>query len=257
MKKTLFLFSILLPFLFGGAVLSADLEQSALISDEGASEVPQTDPKAYQQMQRDRESFVAQQSMDLPNILGTVATWVGVLLLIVTLWETRKTAKAARAAVDDARESAEKQLRAYVTLNKVEITQFEVGKPLLVRIPMTNTGQTPALDYRGWHSIAKVPCAVKDKYPFRGGNTISRYTLGPGVEASAYEVSTDSSFFGTLSESEYESIVSGDLTIFVWGEDSYTDVFGNLRVTSYRYDHDGPVACPQRMRVCAVGNKST
>ena len=257
MKKTLFLFSILLPFLFGGAVLSADLEQSALISDEGASEVAHTDPKAYQQMQRDRESFVAQQSMDLPNILGTVATWVGVLLLVVTLWETRKTAKAARAAVDDARESAEKQLRAYVTLNKVEIIQFEVGKPLLVRIPMTNTGQTPAHEYRGWFYVAMVPNSAKDRFRFGKADTISRYTLGPGVEATAYEASMDNSSDHLVSELEYETVTSGDRTLYVWGRDYYVDVFGNPHVTSYRYERSGPVDCPQRMKVCAVGNKST
>ena len=105
--------------------------------------------------------------------------------------------------------------------------------------------------------MVMVPNFAKDRYRFGKADTISRYTLGPGVEATAYEASMANSSDNLVSELEYETVTSGDHTLYVWGRDYYIDVFGNPHVTSYRYEHTGPVDCPQRIRVCAVGNKST
>lgn len=233
------------------------LQTKQLRQSDEASTPSRTGPKAYEQRRRTKEGLVAQLSMANSNFYGMVATWVGVVLLIGTLWETNKTASAARAAVDGARESAEKQLRAYVTLNQVEITQFEVGKPLLIRIPMTNTGQTPAHDYRGWFFIESVLAVRIPIHRFRKAKTISRYTLGPGVEATAYEASMEGLVDRPLSGKQHLLITSGLATLFVSGRDYYTDVFGNRHITSYRYQHTGPVDCPHRMKICAEGNKST
>jgi hypothetical protein len=95
------------------------------------------------------------------------------LLLMLTLgaitwqaWETRKAAKATRAAVDTAdkamklqEDTAKRQLRAYICITSSGV-KLSTDGTIQAKIYFKNGGQTPAYDVRGW----SYPLA--DPYPY-------------------------------------------------------------------------------------------
>lgn len=111
--------------------------------------------------QREVADLAAQQGMhlateamnDATQRMADYAFWstlivgVGTVLLLWTLWETRKANKSANRSVDMNGEMFRRQLRAYVTVPPEVGIFFECGhKCLSVTIPFRNVGSIPASD---------------------------------------------------------------------------------------------------------------
>lgn len=148
----------------------------------------------------------AQWSMAVFAALGLgVGGWT-IVLLQRTIVATRKGNKIAR-------QSAERQLRAYVHFGKVKVKESKTYAHPIVVVEIKNTGATPA-HLRG-HRITTVPgemdrdwiCPVIDEI------SPQQSTLGGGETAKLFNI---------LRDGDMEADV-----IYVYGKVVYDDVFGN------------------------------
>ena len=88
------------------------------------------------------------------TLFAKLQTWlvgIGTFVLVITLYLTRESVKAAIKAAGAANKSvkvtsdtARKQLRAYVSTTKADLLDPKLGEPTRARLGFRNTGQTPA-----------------------------------------------------------------------------------------------------------------
>ncbi|WDR00767.1 hypothetical protein PSC71_08465 [Devosia sp. J2-20] len=123
---------------------------------------------------------LAQWIMSLFAIVATGASLYGIRLLRDTFKETERTATAAIESNEIARDTAERQLRAYISVREVRVAVFGVGKNTRIEAVFVNTGQTPAK--RIQLSLLTVGGSDPEKAFFRKGSfvTSDRMELGPG-----------------------------------------------------------------------------
>jgi len=207
-------------------------------------EVPERNPNPERQEWREEEGLWAQQEMAKWTTIMAILSGFGLVIAFAGLIFVARTYRVAQ-------DTARRQLRAYVTMDKVEITRFAVNEPLEISIPMKNCGQTPALNFRGWHVIDIVRIADK---PFEDGTYAawSTYPLGPGMTARAYLQNAI-----VITRPLYDGIVNRLFEVRVWGRDEYTDIYGTSQFLEYRYVHTGPVTLPQRMMAHREGNRAS
>jgi len=162
-------------------------------------------------------------------------TLVIILTLIVIADQTKQTAIAAEAtqqSVVEGKDTAKRQLRAYLIVNiggaiyqeREKGLKFE-GKPLLV-----NTGQTPARKVRYKAKSAILPFPPSDNFVFEEvGEDIGFGMLG------AQQTATMGAIVDEFCEDEgVESIkkMMGK-SLYIWGTVTYEDTFGNPHFTKF------------------------
>lgn len=157
-----------------------------------------------------------------------VALWTALLVMVTggtayVLWQTDHTLKETLALQ---RETSERQLRAYVGIEGVDL--IVDAKQLQTAIKIKNTGQTPAFDLAvtyqfGVHGSADVlpapvpPAAAQSRtYLTPGGtrNISGAHTFAPPVTLSAIE--------------------AGTMVIYGYGRIDYRDTFGQARFVTFR-----------------------
>lgn len=176
-----------------------------------------TGSDGIQDQQRSKTPEYAFVGDRLAQGLMTVAAFIGVIVSAWAVVLLRGTLQAALDANSGFRESAERQLRAYVACPRVEI----VG-PILDRLHLQpvwkNSGQTPtrnACASFGYLVARDLPDSFD--YPDRRPGEYGRISLGAGDE-----ITTNGPF---ISLAEWESLRSGNARIFLWGWVEYNDVF--------------------------------
>jgi hypothetical protein len=179
----------------------------------------------------------------------TLAVTMGGLLLAALLWYVRGNAREARklAAAADVhsdiagkqlelmKETAEKQLRAYVYTNgaKGELLPDKSGK-YVVRIEIRNFGQTPAYALSGWMTVFVGDTAVeKDINILPHDSEIVETILPPGGVC-FYYARTQASIL-----QEIKAITRESRAIYTYGEVHYKDVSGIQRYTRFRIKCSG------------------
>lgn len=154
--------------------------------------------------------------------------------------------RAARDLVRTAEETAQRQLRAYVSIEG-HMSPEEHLKPILnrggnSRIPLkvVNRGQTPAYRVKVWvrTQVASFPLTeilAKEPPPEL---TFSRMALGPGAH-----ITIDALMKGPWPIGHYELLTSGKAGIYVFGKAWYRDAFERDQWTEFRMmlplDSDG------------------
>jgi hypothetical protein len=155
----------------------------------------------------------------------------GIFLVIVTALLVIATGflwKATRDLVRGAEETTERQLRAYVFVDAVEIRNFGTQHPPAAAYRVKNTGQTPAYELRNHATIAIGPFPFTD-FP-RATWIESSTSLGPGCE-----VETGIAAPNPLTTERQAAVVNGSLAIYVSCQMCYWDVFRKVeRFTNYR-----------------------
>lgn len=186
-------------------------------------------------------------------------TGIGVVFVALTLQATRaavdeagRATKAANEAVEVTRNTAERQLRAYISVEP----HYEIHPNTVpdYRIKVINRGQTPAYEVLGWSdgAISIGPEDEElDEYPTtRKANAINR-TLGPGAD-----FYLNASFTKPISNDEIKEMLAGRWWMFVWGEVTYRDAFMQQRYLRFRYRVGGHgMRVGRGFTICKGGNE--
>jgi hypothetical protein len=205
-----------------------------------------------------------------------ITAWAVLGTLVVIGWqsnETRRAANATEASVESGKETAKRQLRAYVVpelatigniANPAEV--YENDTPTAARIThpnwgplatiqIKNTGQTPSFHVVHRCGICVRPHPLREDLPALTLERASCMILGPGV-IGIMRVNLPQA----LEEYEIESLRRGTAAIYVQGDILYTDVFGDKWFTKYRLMHTnaaGRIGVSTDLTFCPEGNEGT
>ncbi len=167
-----------------------------------------------------------------------------------TLWfSTHLMWKASTSQLRHSENTAQRQLRAYIGIERVYIENLVVGQIPRGVIDIKNFGQTPAHRYDVFAYLAWYLKPVDEsalQIPEARRSTES--SLAPGATGHAYPN------LGTEWTAELDAgLKGGMLTLYIFGEIHYRDIFDQKRITSFRVYHD--VRCnPGLTHHCDTGN---
>lgn len=235
---------------------------------------PKSDPQSHQNPCNDpkygRKSDLCQQ-WRMAEAAEETATWTlgqiiatgiegGLLAIaifvagVAAYWAKRaaeagdETVNVAREATEDARISAERQLRAYVCVSGVQL-KFA---PLRVRATVVakNAGATPAYKFRtqGGFKLCDFPPDI----PIFGWNESAEDTsvgiIGPGDDS-------DNPYAILITDEQVTQLRTGKMALYVFGEYRYKDAFKHDRFTKYRFMVGGDAGFnADAMSPCKEGN---
>ena len=154
------------------------------------------------------------------------------------------------------RNSAERQLRAYVVLHDASVS-FTDNNFALVQVRMRNTGQTPARDFTAMASVVVVPfpppAAVFRHRERPEWRKPSVSTLG-GQGSTTIPLPSPEPVPIAIKE----GIRSGEIALYAFGKVTYKDVFGRSQATEFRVMCGGPTKIVEgHMANCDQGNSAT
>jgi hypothetical protein len=229
-----------------------------------ALEDANTGPDAATKKQREKDDLKAQQDMaDWAKVMAKVAgvealiTFIGVILVGLTLRATKRAADAAEKTVEKMEEATRRELRAYVGIDVIgieaELKPYSAGDyvPIdrsrvgarstdFVRVRVRNFGQTPAFDtvvFCYWQPTPpnqRLPIdffRTHDSDEWPTGNvrtTISNFLLQATKYHDSLIVIWDLRPFGEAAALRAE--------LFLYGRVYYKDCFGNLHRTTFCFE---------------------
>ena len=165
---------------------------------------------------------------------------------------TKDGAGAAWAAEKVTRESAERQLRAYVSVSDFYITDMRAGAVPEIHFTVKNAGQTPAK-----RTVIRAVSFIDPKprtCPINiGGNNRSSAEFGPGHSAETDVLLNR----GKLDVREFHDIVAGESGVVVAGYIIYRDVFNRTRRVVFRAVTPNETMKNGRLKMYRVKVRST
>lgn len=152
-----------------------------------------------------------------------------------------------------ARDTAIRQLRAYVFINSAIITDMDDPDGVRVTIEIKNSGLTPAYEVKSVATMRIFDFPVRafpSSPPVEKGRTkVDLPTGGTLGSQMSYRV---------ITPDEKAKIRNGAQAIYLWGEVRYKDAFKIGRVSKFRYMSGGDLGvCIGGMFACEEGNEST
>jgi hypothetical protein len=158
--------------------------------------------------------------------------------------------------VRDNRISNERQLRAYVSIDRAQISDINLVWPPVAEIKLRNFGQTPAYDLVHLSGIAfdvdPPPTGAFGEWPPMAG---TKYIVGPGSESNKIMKIPEGEI---ATEAERQEIIAGTKALYVFGIVTYRDAFGKTRTTHYRLIQGGRVGIRGiHLMGCEEGNEAT
>lgn len=147
----------------------------------------------------------------------------------------------------DARQNAQRQLRAYLFVDKIDCS-IEGNE---VHLELKNSGQTPAYNIRQWTAASLRPLA--NPGTFERIDVISTpFDVGPGGTAHVRFPPP------TRARTERQTIIDGPNGLFVFGEIFYRDAFEVERWTRFRLVQAGASNVEHaRVEACTEGNEAS
>jgi len=150
----------------------------------------------------------------------------------------KESSDATKAAVELSDKTSERQLRAYIGVNGMDVKVYplEGGEfAFIAHIEMKNFGQTPANEMSVW---SEALIAGPDAKPFDmtkeperpAGGSIAFPTAGFNVDKG-----------WAVSAADKEALFKREKFVFLWGSVRYTDVFGKDRYFRYRMQSTGQI----------------
>lgn len=119
-------------------------------------------------------------------------------------------------------------LRAWITVEESNITEFGEGKPIFTRVKFVNSGKSPALKVFTFANLEIRDTPVPEPMPpLPTDGAGSRAVLGP---QSTYTIALklDKQTTQTIQE-----IIAGQKKVYVWGIVEYDDIFGVRHRTKF------------------------
>ena len=215
---------------------------------------PDIEDPGCERGQDDRGSDLCAQwkAADAARSSANAAWWLGIVGLMIgglTLWaasraahwakeaarHTEDGAKAGWAAEKVTRESSERQLRAYLSVDEILISRIVEGEPLTAWVKVVNRGQTPARKVKQRECVIRAIGVPIRNPKVKFGPWISVYDLGAGQKVSLPStlVSDD------LTSDQVISLMTGNVEFQVSGYITYCDVFGRKRRVIYQAELTG------------------
>lgn len=132
--------------------------------------------------------------------------------------------------IDLARDSSERQLRAYVGLSNAIIGPLVVGSKITVTLPMKNSGQTPAYAVRSCtniiiQEISRTPDLVAPTHNEDSASGV----MSPGLEL---HIPGTSDFI--ITQADFDAIDRKEKAVYVYGRIDYFDAFKRACFTEFR-----------------------
>lgn len=159
--------------------------------------------------------------------IETFREWAKVVVPSLALLAASIAAGVSLMQLKLARASAERQDRAYVLPFQAAISSITESS-VRIRVNILNTGKTPAKNAQAWMraDVSSFPLTgslpADDRSPL-----LSKGPIGPGQ-------TLEMPLHKTLSDAEIAAIKAGTSAVYVHGEISYEDAFGQVRKTWFR-----------------------
>jgi hypothetical protein len=223
-------------------------------------------PKPPEEEDRAKRDLAAQEGMAYwakwmfwAALASIILTTAGIFLIWRTLIYTRRAAiaaaeavveakdatkaailgaKAAQDAVAVASDTAERQLRAYITIESggIVLRSSENGFVISATARLKNTGQTPGYDLRTSATVT-VERRNTDK-PFSAPHNKGETGDSSSIVGASQDANVDRS--KAISTAELEEIRRGQKAIFFWGRADYRDAFKMPRYLIFKTWMWGP-----------------
>jgi hypothetical protein len=160
-----------------------------------------------------------------------------------------RNARTASKTLDLTRDTAKRQLRAYVLPTKAYRIQRQDATWVVVEIK--NSGSTPAYNYRGF--VATDICErgqQRENIELPTGVETSQAIIPPSATLELGGPMTD------LTPQQVLDISAGRKTIYVHGDITYTDAFDETRFAKFRFECTGELLSLGRFMACPQGNEA-
>lgn len=160
-------------------------------------------------------------------------------------WATRRLVKGAD-------KTAERQLRAYVMIDSVNLTNLAVGGNPEAHITFKNSGQTPASEMTHWARLGFLQFPTPSgSFPQKPQRILPASTLAPGGK-----VTITTGINQPLNPVTLAALQSSH-ALYLVGEIRYRDAFGEQRETDFVLFCTGPMVAAGTMASFETGNRIT
>lgn len=162
--------------------------------------------------------------------------------------------RATRDLVRGAEKTAERQLRAYVLVEKVTIIDFAKNKQPRIHAVMRNTGQTPAFKLHFAANATLLPYPATSPFVFNWPSKRIYSVIGPGA-ATTITIAPRL----VLTEQDIADVLEKRTAIYVYGRIEYEDAFGRDQWSEFRVIHGGNLgpSANDLMQDCDEGNDAS
>jgi hypothetical protein len=178
------------------------------------------------------------------NISAAAAVVIAIFTL--TLW------RSTRLLWLSGERHSERQLRAYLMIDAVELSNIAIGGQPEARLTIKNYGRTPALNVTQWAVMGFQAFPLINEIPARGERKLPPRPLGPGAV-----VHLKTGINRALDPTTLMAIQTESHAIYVRGEIRYDDVFGKSRETDFLLFSHGNRAAQGTMASYDTGNRMT
>jgi hypothetical protein len=170
-----------------------------------------------------------QEASKLPEWLMALFTGCLVVVTGYLVYYTKKLWASTSTLVEDAKDTAKRQLRAYVLTQRFHIEEFIVGKPIRVTCAIVNRGQTPAREMvtHGWTAVHPYPIAEDQAFKVSDEEITSAAVCAPGDDDKG-GVSISKT---NLTTADVDNIQSGTHHLYVYALITYKDIFHETHTT--------------------------
>lgn len=194
------------------------------------------------------EENVSDAERDTPSWYGFfrwpngTTTWAIILTLLAIAEQTKETARAAKAteeSVKSGKDTAKRQLRAYMVVRNARLILHEDGF-VEAKMELANCGQTPAYDLRGGTFCRFAMYPIRDIKPMPDNLRQSQSTIGAGLAFWALAPG------GRHDEGDREDLLrklsaeGGNLVYCVNGHFTYNDIFRDSHWIKFQMIVGGP-----------------
>lgn len=158
----------------------------------------------------------------LIELAGGILGLLTLLAAAYAAWYAKKAAEAGHAANLLAETNHQQSLSPYIAISHGSFKIDDDVQPI-AQIELRNFGQSPAIDVQTWFHIWIECFPLHDPLPRAPDNLPkSRSIIGPGGTSDIHHPRG-----GPLSAFEQAEILAGRAAMYVFGESTYRDIFGN------------------------------
>jgi hypothetical protein len=139
----------------------------------------------------------------------------------------KESADATKASVDLSRQTAERQLRAYVYIDGGSFDYSGAYDSFRGTLCLKNYGQTPAYDQEVHASVRVFPVDAPVFNFTKSGRPSAKSTIGPGGESNIRRTVRSSG-------NEFDEVIDRKKAVFMWGFVTYRDAFDQTQTLEFR-----------------------